>query len=82
MRLKNAKDAELHSRLEPLMFICVLHAPQKLSAGALSGHGLVESAAPLFWEARALGTVQSAGRKGKKSSRKHAKAKPFAHLEA
>ena len=64
------------------MFICVLRAPQKLSAKALSGHGLVESEAPLFGEARALGTVQSAGRKVKKSSKKSAKPTLFARLEA
>lgn len=51
------------------MFICVLRAPQKLSAEALSGHGLVESAAPLFLEDRALGIVRSAGRREKSAEK-------------
>lgn len=55
------------------MFICVLHVPQKLSAGALFGHGLAKRAVFLFQEALAPGIARNAERNEKKHSRKSAK---------
>ena len=57
--------------LRLMMFICALPVLPKSGVKVLCGREFVESAAPLFLEARALGTVQGAERSEKKRRKKH-----------